>query len=148
MTRNFTGRHMATILVVGFGIVVAVNFTMARFALSTFGGIVVENSYVASQNYNGWLDKAQAQEALGWQAGVSRSADNRVIVDTGNVPEGAQIIGMARHPLGREADQNLTFTPTSDHQQISIETLKPGRWTVRLRITSAGEVWRGESALR
>lgn len=148
MTRHFTGRHMAAILVAGFGIVVAVNFTMARYAVSTFGGIVVENSYVASQNYNGWLDKAQAQEALGWEAGVTRTADNRIVVDTGNIPAGAHIIGAARHPLGREADRTLTFTPASDHRQISAETLKPGRWTVRLRITADGKVWRGESALR
>mgnify|MGYP001281167617 CR=1 FL=1 len=38
----FTGRHMATILIAFFGVVITVNIVMARFALSTFGGTVVE----------------------------------------------------------------------------------------------------------
>ena len=56
----FTGRHMTAILVAFFAVVIAVNFTMARFAMSTFGGKVVENSYVASQHYNVWLARAEA----------------------------------------------------------------------------------------
>ena len=39
---------------------------------STFGGVVVENSYVASQDFNGWLDEARAERALGWDADVGR----------------------------------------------------------------------------
>ncbi|MGE0776676.1 MAG: FixH family protein, partial [Sphingomonadaceae bacterium] len=55
MTRSFTGRHMAIILIAFFGVVIAVNFYMARMAIGTFGGTVVDNSYVASQRFNGWL---------------------------------------------------------------------------------------------
>ena len=36
--RPFTGRHMAMILIAGFGVVIAVNVAMARMAISTFGG--------------------------------------------------------------------------------------------------------------
>jgi nitrogen fixation protein FixH len=53
--RRFTGRHMTGILVAFFGVVMTVNFTMAYVAISGFGGTVVDNSYVASQNYNRWL---------------------------------------------------------------------------------------------
>ena len=42
--RRFTGWHMTTILVAFFAVVITVNIVMARFALSTFGGTVVENS--------------------------------------------------------------------------------------------------------
>ena len=59
MSRPFTGRHMAMILVAFFGVVIVVNLIMARYASSTFGGIVVENSYVASQEFNKWLDEAE-----------------------------------------------------------------------------------------
>ena len=68
MRGPFTGRHMALILVAGFGIVIAVNFLMAYLAARDFGGVVVENSYVASQNYNSWLKEADAQRQLGWEA--------------------------------------------------------------------------------
>ena len=83
----FTGRHMFAILAGFFGVVIAVNFTMASYATSTFGGVVVENSYVASQEFNRWLDQAEAQEALGWSAVASRRADGRIeVAVTG--PEG------------------------------------------------------------
>ena len=42
MKRPFTGRHMAAILIAGFGVVIAVNLVMARFAVTTFGGVVVK----------------------------------------------------------------------------------------------------------
>ena len=55
MQRAFTGRHMAAIMVAFFGVVIVVNLLNARLASSTFGGEVVENSYVASQDFNRWL---------------------------------------------------------------------------------------------
>jgi len=61
MTKRFTGWHMTGILLGFFGIIVAVNFTMATLATRTFGGVVVQNSYVASQRYNEWLKAARAQ---------------------------------------------------------------------------------------
>jgi len=42
--KPFTGRHMLAVLVGFFGVVIAVNFIMASYATSTFGGVVVENS--------------------------------------------------------------------------------------------------------
>src|SRR3546814_19411645 len=59
--RPFTGRHAAMILIAFFGVVISVNIVMASFALSTFGGTVVDNSYVASQHSNEWLATADAQ---------------------------------------------------------------------------------------
>ena len=79
--RPFTGRHMAMIMIAFFGVVIAVNVLMARFAVSTFGGVVVENSYVASQHFNRWLDEARVEGALGWKAVLSRTADGRVIAE-------------------------------------------------------------------
>ena len=91
MTRTFTGRHMFAILAVFFGVVIAVNFTMATFASTTFGGVVVENSYVASQHFNRWLDEAAEEKALGWQARVSRTASGRVTIDLAGAPPEASL---------------------------------------------------------
>ena len=79
--KAFTGWHMTAILVAFFGVVMAVNFTMARFAMSTFGGKVVENSYVASQHYNQWLERAAAQDRLGWDTALTLDADRHVLLD-------------------------------------------------------------------
>lgn len=64
-TNPFTGKRMTAIFVAGFGIVIAVNLTMAMMAVGSFHGTVVDNSYVASQHYNGWLKQAAASKALG-----------------------------------------------------------------------------------
>ena len=42
MAKEFTGRHMTAILVGFFGVVIAVNLTMASYATGTFGGVVVD----------------------------------------------------------------------------------------------------------
>ena len=93
------------ILIAFFGTIFAVNFTMARFAIGTFGGTVVDNSYVASQQYNGWLDEARAQAKLGWQVTATRGADAHVFVtvtDADGPPlENAKVSAIVRHPLGR-----------------------------------------------
>ena len=79
MNSPLTGKRMTGIFVLFFGVVIAVNVVMACYASSTFGGIVVENSYVASQDFNRWLDEAAAEKALAiWQSlgdsrGITRS---------------------------------------------------------------------------
>ena len=126
MTRRFTGYHMTAILLAFFGIVVAVNLVMATYATRTFGGVVVENSYVASQKYNGWLAEARRQKQLGWTASPSLDTGRRVVVSL-NV-EGVRIEGYAQHPLGRERNIPLSFG--KDHR--SAESLPDGRWAVHL----------------
>jgi nitrogen fixation protein FixH len=148
MTGEFTGRHMAIVMVSGFGIVLAVNLVMASLASATFGGVVVENSYVASQKFNGWLDKSERARELGWSVNLARSDGGRLLVTTSDIPAGAVISGIARHPLGREADRALQFTDTGDGAFRSRESLPPGRWLVRLEVNAGGETWRGERDLR
>jgi len=148
MIRPFTGRHAAIILVGFFGTVAAVNFTMASFATTTFGGVVVENSYVAGQAYNGWLRQAEAQRALGWDAITAWRPDGRLAVTLQGVPEGASVNAVARHPLGRQPDHVLTFAPNGDHRFLSHEALPQGRWTLRLIVEAEGKEWRREEDLR
>ncbi len=50
--RPFTGRHMAAIVITFFAVVVGVNVTMAVLARQTWTGLIVPNTYVASQNFN------------------------------------------------------------------------------------------------
>ncbi|GGE04794.1 cytochrome oxidase [Tsuneonella deserti] len=147
MTKPFTGRHMTAILVAGFGIVIAVNLVMARFAVSTFGGVVVENSYVASQEFNKWLDEADRSRALGWKPAVSRAGDGRVVIDFAGGGAPTQLGGTARHPLGRLPDQRLSFRMAAPGRFISTDVLPAGRWTLRLEGRGGEKSWRGEIPL-
>lgn len=148
MTREFTGRHMALIMVGFFGVVIAVNLTMARYATSTFGGIVVENSYVASQKFNGWLEQAEKQRALGWDAVTTWRPDNRLAVQLSGAPADAKVSAVARHPLGRLPDQPLAFEPNGKGRFLSTAALPEGRWQVRLEVTAGGRAWRREEEIR
>jgi nitrogen fixation protein FixH len=129
MNREFTGRHMLFVMCAMFGTIIAVNLVMARFAVTTFGGVVVENSYVASQNFNGWLGDARAQEALGWTLDVTRDAQGRLEART--AVEGATITAVAQHPVGRAAEQTLRFTSVAPGVWRSTTALPEGRWKVR-----------------
>lgn len=54
------------IFVAGFGVIIAVNGTMAYFASSTFTGLKTERSYDDGLKFNKTLAAAEAQRALGW----------------------------------------------------------------------------------
>lgn len=138
----FTGRHMATILIAFFAVVIAVNFYMARVAIGSFGGTVVENSYVASQNYGRWLRAADAQARAGWQAQAAiehgylrvmlRRAD-KVVAD-------APVSAIARHPLGRVADRRLMLVPGSvPGRYRATAPLPAGRWRIEIIVRHGAE---------
>lgn len=60
---ELTGKHVLAITVSAFAVIIGVNLVLAWQAVSTFPGLEVQNSYVASQGFN---ERKAAQEALGW----------------------------------------------------------------------------------
>lgn len=146
--KPFTGRHMAIIMVAGFAVVMAVNFTMASFAIGGFHGVVVENSYVASQKFNGWLEEADKARALGWEVSPARAADGHVVLTAAGVPAGTAFTATLRRPLGKEEHAALTFHRTSEGAWRSDQPIAPGRWLIRLAAEAEGSFWAEESELR
>ena len=142
---KFTGWHMTAILVVFFGIVMAVNFYMARMALGTFGGTVVDNSYVASQNYNRWLAEGDKQNKLGWTVKASLTRGRNVVIDVrkdGRPLQEATAIADALHPLGRAVDMPLAFNATPDGKLMSSSALPAGRWNVQISVRQRASVYK------
>jgi len=141
MTRTFTGRHIAIILVAFFGVVIAVNIAMAWLASSTFGGLVVQNSYVASQKFNSWLEEAREQKALGWTLEAARTPDHHVLArltSNGQPMADARLTALIRHPLGRAPQRTLQFRALAPGRYESVETLPQGRWIVHLHAATHG----------
>jgi nitrogen fixation protein FixH len=137
--RRFTGWHMTAILVAFFGVVIAVNLVMARFAIGTFGGTVVDNSYVASQNYNRWLAAAEQQSRLGWKAKLSLNSSRRLHVQaekSGMPIPGLTMSGVATHPLGRAPSIPLSFAASPKGGYRSQQALPKGRWKIALALKS------------
>lgn len=142
--RPFTGRHAAMVIIGFFAVVIAVNVTMARLASSTFGGTVVDNSYVASQRFNAWLDKGAKDKALGWKAHFGRGGDGVTevrLVDAAGAPiAGARVTVHAEHPLGARPPVEATLTETAPG--LYREALPAGRWRLWLTAATRGHEWR------
>lgn len=147
MRSEFTGKHMAGILVAGFGIVITVNFYMASLAIGGFGGVVVENSYVASQKFNGWLEQARESELLGYSASLARDMDGRLLVTTEKVPQSALLTAALRRPLGKPEDMRLQFEQIGEDRFVSTDALPEGRWIVRLAIDAGDSRWVTETEI-
>ena len=138
MSRPFTGWHMTAIICGFFGVVIAVNITMATLASTTFGGTVVDNSYVASQNFNRWIAAGRAQAALGWQVTVALDPARHVRV-TARVPAGAVVSAAASHVLGRLPDQKLRFTGLGQGVWRSVGAMPAGRYHLHIQVRAAGQ---------
>lgn len=140
-SKTFTGHHMTSILVAFFGVVIAVNFTMAWFASATFGGLVVENSYVASQKFNGWLQKARDEKELDWTLDVRRGEAghlNATLARSGGAIDAARIDILARHPLGRLPERKLSFRDLGAGRYESVQILPAGRWILHVEAQAHG----------
>ncbi|QTD56996.1 FixH family protein [Parasphingorhabdus cellanae] len=140
--KKFTGFHATVMIVAFFTVVVSVNMVMARFAVSTFGGTVVDNSYVASQKYNEWLEESRKQQAHGWTASrVTRIQDKvamTVLRADDSALEDAEITAVAEHPVGRADPIILHFVQQGAGSYISRDSLPEGRWKLRIAITHGG----------
>jgi len=149
MTRRFTGFHVTAILLAFFGVVIAVNVTMAVAASRTFAGKVVDNSYVASQQFNRWLAEGRAQQRLGWRSRLGLNASRQVTLELqrqGIPLGGAEVRAVARHPLGQASDVTLDFV-ASDGRYLSRTALPPGRWRVDVEVRRDGQTMRLAEAL-
>ena len=144
---EFTGRHMLFAMIGGFSIIMAVNFYMASLATSGFGGVIVENTYVASQKFNGWLEEAAKQDALGWEAQPVRADDGHLLIRTQGVPELALASATIRRPLGDLEAGKIEFSRQADGSFRSTTPLAEGRWIMRFEMTAAGQSWKKEYQL-
>lgn len=142
MSTAFTGRHAAIVICGGFLIVIAVNLTMAVLATRSHPGLVVDNSYIASQKFNGWLAEGRAQKALGWTA--TPAADSTTLTLDATDARGAPLRGLAAvatlsHPLGAEPPRALTLPETAPGRYAALHELAPGQWIVEIRLKRGGE---------
>lgn len=129
--RKLTGWHVSSMFAVGFGIIVAVNLTLAFNAVSSFPGLEVKNSYVASQSFDARRD---AQLALGWSvaAEASNGEVRLVISDVNGMPVEAQSLIAT---VGRATHVKNDMTPDFrfDGKGYAAKAdLAPGNWNIRM----------------
>lgn len=136
--REFTGRHMLIVTVGFFAVVIAVNVTMAMLARRSWTGLVVEDTYIASQRFNEEARKGRAQAALGW-TGRLTIASGKVgygLVDAQGKPvplRGVKVL--FRHPAYEAEDESVALAAaTSGNTQefVARHTPKDGVWIVEI----------------
>jgi len=132
---EFTARHMLIITLTFFGIIIAVNMTMATLARSSWTGLVVQNSYVASQQFNRKAEAGRAQAALHWQGrltvadGVIRYA----LLDAAGKPVLPTSVKVAfRHPASDAEDRTIELTPEPGGAFGARQSVRDGAWIVEV----------------
>lgn len=147
---RFTGWHMLICLLLFFGTIIAVNIGMAVLASSSWTGLVVKNSYVASQKFNAELDAAKLQKSHGW---TSRLAyENGVLtfrlLDRDGIS--ATMTG-SKLAVGRPAfeqqDMQLALPALGDGVHAARIELAPGNWFLRVDGLIDGKPYRRDARL-
>ena len=137
---EFTGVHMALMLVAFFFVIIAVNLTMAFFASSSWTGLVVKNTYVASQEFNHKAEVGRAQAALGWNAALD-IGDGRIayrLTRKGGSPvHAAHATVTLRRPVTDTQDRTLELLTDAAGTLIAETQIANGSWIIEID-TEAG----------
>lgn len=130
---ELTGRKVLAIVASAFGVVIAVNVVLAVFAVGTFPGIEVRNSYVASQTFDA---ERKAQEALGWRLEPLYDRETGELrlsfTDAAELP--AEVAGLSvlvGRPTQAADDLRPGFIRKGDDFVAAVD-LAPGYWLLRV----------------
>jgi nitrogen fixation protein FixH len=122
-----------------FAVIITVNLVMARAALSTFPGLEVDNSYVASQTFD--ADR-RAQIALGWQMTTAYDRDGGLLslsfrdADTGYPSPVARLDVLVGRATEAADDVRPVFVNRAGDFVAPVD-LAPGKWLVRVEAEAA-----------
>ena len=135
MIQEIKGWHVLAAFVLAFGVIIAVNLTLAFNAVRTFPGLEVKNSYVASQGFD---RNRAAQLALGWEVSAQLEGGALALFVIENGRPIAPVIESAT--FGRAtnvvADQTPAFTFDGTALRAPVDA-GPGNWNLRLRMRSS-----------
>jgi nitrogen fixation protein FixH len=130
MTKELKGFHVLMIALSAFAIIITANLAMLFAATGSFPGLVVKNSYIASQ---GWNDRTAEQQALGWTTQVFYSGETLGIELANADGTAAELAGLDV-TIGRPATdaQDQTFVLEGQSPYRIPVLLAPGKWLVRI----------------
>ena len=130
-TKEFTSRHMWFVVSGFFGVIIAVNVGMAIIASTSWTGLVVQNSYVASQQFEDKRIAHNAQQADGWNATFTYSPGvaKLVIVDgVGHPVDLGPVTLKVNRPVGGHDDQTVTLERAPNGGYQATLRLAAGVW--------------------
>lgn len=136
--REITGKHVLFFTVSAFAVIIAVNVLMAWKAISTFPGLEVKNSYVASQTFDA---ERAAQEDLGWTLapdydGVAKEL-RLIFTDKAGRPVEVKDLAVL---VGRATEAAEDQTPSFAREAgvyVAKADLAPGKWMMQVEAHAA-----------
>ncbi len=140
------GKHVLYMLLSFFGVMVTVNGIFVYFALTSFSGLSVEDSYKRGLNYNKIIATAESQASREWVAdlefeslGNSSGLVTLHLVDkNGEKIRNLNAQATIRRPLGQYEDRSQVMVMTREGFETEIEFEAEGQWDLIVQITGAG----------
>ncbi|HSM40840.1 MAG TPA: FixH family protein [Afifellaceae bacterium] len=135
---EFTGRHMLIIMIAFFGVIIGVNLLMATVANRSWTGLVVKNSYVASQNFNRKLEAARRVAALGWVVDFELDAGHAALrlADRSGPITGMDVTLKLWRPTNESEDVTVTLGEAAAGEYRAEIALGFGVWSADLTATA------------
>lgn len=138
----FTGWHMAGVMVLFFGTIITVNLVMAWNASKSWSGLVVPNTYVASQQFNGKVAEARALAASGIEGDLTVK-EGRIayrVTDAGGVPLAADdVSAVFKRPVDERKDFTVALEPAGEGLFVADRAVPAGQWVVDISTKRGGE---------
>lgn len=130
---ELTGRRVLAVVVSFFAVIIAVNFVLANRAVSTFPGLEVKNSYVASQSFD---RERAAQTALGWTLAPEYDDAAKELRLTFTDAEGLPApVSSLKVLVGRTTEANEDRNPDFGRRagvHVASADLAPGKWMLQI----------------
>jgi len=139
--KPLTGGKVLLILVAFFGVVIGVNVTMMRLAITTLPGTEVDSAYSASLGYEKEILAARDQSARNWQvdAHIERGADGMALLQVeardqrGRPVTGLKFFGTFERPTDKRADLAIALAEVGiGIYRGRLEAIAPGQWDLVL----------------
>ncbi|SEN13754.1 Nitrogen fixation protein FixH [Pseudorhodobacter antarcticus] len=134
---TLTGGKVFGVVSLFFGVIIAVNLVLANRAVSTFPGLEVTNSYIASQSFD--VDRA-AQKALGWNLvpEYDGAAKELRLAFTDPLGFPAEVTGLSVM-VGRATEARDDSRPEFVREAgvfVAPLDLQPGKWMMQIEAFS------------
>lgn len=128
---KFTGWHMWAILVAFFAVVIGVNVLLAVVSARSWTGMVVDDPYIAGQQFETQRKAHDEQVRAGWSPDFlyAPGAARLVIVDgAGNPVDLGDVKVLINRPVGGHDDKLLELVRQADGAYEAPLSLPDGAW--------------------
>lgn len=148
--RQITGFHVLIGMVCFFGVIISVNITMAVIASKSWTGLVVKNSYVASQQYNEKIEAAKIQNAAGVNSkfGYENGVLSVSLLDRTGKPLLTDVVSVEiGRPAFEQQDQTLEMKHVGNGSYVADVRLGTGLWQAEVLASLTDHTYRRDVRL-